>query len=164
MDERLGEHRGQPGQQIEEQEPDPSQSVLDVPADESPDQVEYDQWVERYWKSPDFDLGASYAACVDGRAVAVTYTAADYPGGRAANAFTGVLPEYRGRGLARLVKLAAIRHLTEHDVTLLVTDNDERNAPMLAVNERLGFQPMASHHTYRLDLSGNGLRASAGST
>ena len=137
-------------------------AVLDVPADEPPDRVTYEHWLQRHWSNPDFDLGASYAASVGGRAVAVTYTAADYPGRRAANAFTGVLPAYRGRGLARLVKLAAIRHLAERGVGLLVTDNDERNAPMLAVNTRLGFRPYGSHYIYVRE-SGNGLRASAGS-
>jgi GNAT superfamily N-acetyltransferase len=125
-----------------------SVAVLDVPADESPDRVDYEHWVERHWHNPDFDLGASYAAFVDGRAVAVTYAAADYPGARAANAFTGVLPEYRSRGLARLVKLATIRHLAGRGVTLLVTDNDERNAPMLAVNERLGYRPTTANATF----------------
>jgi len=140
-----------------------SVAVMDVPADESPDQVEYEQWLERHWRNPDFDLAASHAARVDGRAVAITYTAADYPGARAANAFTGVLPEYRDRGLARLVKLAAIRRLAERGVTLLVTDNDERNAPMRAVNARLGFHVHSTHYVYVRE-SGNGFRASAGST
>jgi GNAT superfamily N-acetyltransferase len=140
-----------------------SVAALDVPAEESPDQVEYEQWLERHWRNPDFDLAASFAARIDGRAVAITYTAADYAGARAANAFTAVLPEYRGRGLARLVKLAVIRHLAERGVTLLATDNDERNAPMLAVNGRLGFRPHTAHYVYVRE-SGNGLRASAGST
>lgn len=141
-----------------------SVAALDVPADEPPDRMEYEQWVRSYWESPDFDFGSSYAACVGGRAVAVSYVAVDYPGARAANAFTGVLPEFRRRGLARLVKLAVIRHLAERGVALLVTDNDERNAPMLAVNQRLGFRPLTSHDSYVLERSGNGLRASAGST
>jgi hypothetical protein len=61
------------------------------------------------------------------------------------------------------VKLAVIRHLAERGVTLLATDNDERNAPMLAVNGRLGFRPHTAHYVYVRE-SGNGLRASAGST
>jgi RimJ/RimL family protein N-acetyltransferase len=121
---------------------------LDVPADEPSDRMEYRHWLRGHWQNPDFDLAASYAACVDGRAVAVSYAAADYPGARAATAFTGVLPDYRGRGLARLVKLAVIRHLAARGVALLVTDNDERNAPMLAVNERLGFRPHGAHYMY----------------
>jgi GNAT superfamily N-acetyltransferase len=85
---------------------------------------------------------------VDGRAVAISYTAVDLPRARAANAFTGVLPEQRGQGLARLVKLAVIRHLAEAGVTFLVTENDETNAPMLAVNARLGFRPHGAHYNY----------------
>lgn len=55
---------------------------------------------------------------------------------------------------------AGFRH---RQVTLLVTDNEERNAPMLAVKERLRFRPHTAHDVYVRE-SGNGFRASAGST
>lgn len=125
-----------------------SVAALDVPADEPPDRMDFERWRQAIWESPDFDFTASYAACVDGRPVAISYTAVDLPRARAANAFTGVLPELRGRGLARLVKLAVIRHLAAADVSLLVTENDETNAPMLAVNARLGFRPHGAHFNY----------------
>jgi len=141
-----------------------SVAVLDIPFDEPLNNVEYEQWRRSYWESPDFDFASSYAACVDGRTVAISYVAVDLPGNRAVNAFTGTLPEYRGRGLARTVKLAVIRRLRELGVSHLVTDNHEENAPMLAVNERLGFRPQGAHYNYLLERSGNGLRASAGST
>ncbi len=140
-----------------------SVAVRDIPFDEPLDNVTYEQWRQRYWESPDFDFASSYAACVDGRPVAISYAALDLPGSRAVNAFTGTLPEYRGRGLARTVKLAVIRRLAELGVSLLVTANHEENAPMLAVNERLGFRPHSAHYSYLLERSGNGLRASAGS-
>ncbi len=141
-----------------------SVAMLDVPLDEPPDNVEYEQWRRSSWENPDFDFASSYAACVDGRPVAISYIAVDLPGNRAVNAFTGTLPKYRGRGLARTVKLAVIRRLTELGVSHLVTDNHEENAPMLAVNERLGFRPHGAHYNYLLERSGKGLRASAGST
>ena len=125
-----------------------SVAAQDVPADEPPDRMEFEGWRQATWESPDFDLTASYAACVDGRPVAISYTAVDLPRARAANAFTGVLPELRGRGLARLVKLAVIRHLALAGVSFLVTENDETNAPMLAVNARLGFRPHGAHYNY----------------
>jgi GNAT superfamily N-acetyltransferase len=125
-----------------------SVAALDVPAAEPPDRMEFDRWRQATWESPDLDFAASYAACVDGRAVAISYAAVDLPRARAANAFTGVLPEQRGHGLARLVKLAVIRHLAEAGVSLLVTENDETNAPMLAVNARLGFRPHGAHYNY----------------
>jgi GNAT superfamily N-acetyltransferase len=141
-----------------------SVAVLDIPFDEPLDNVTYEQWRRSYWESPDFDFASSYAACVDHRPVAVSYVAVDLPGARAVNAFTGTLPEYRGRGLARTVKLAVIRRLSELGVSSLLTDNHDENAPMLAVNERLGFRPQGAHYSYLLERSGNGLRASAGST
>jgi hypothetical protein len=34
---------------------------------------------------------------------------------------------------------------------LALTENDETNAPMLAINERLGYRPIASRYSYVLD-------------
>jgi GNAT superfamily N-acetyltransferase len=141
-----------------------SEAALDVPEDEPPDSRDYEQWVRRDWTNPDFDWASGYAAWIDGRAVAISYPAIDLAGGQAANAFTGTLGDYRGRGLARLVKLAVIRRVAELGIPFLVTVNHETNAPMLAVNERLGFRPHGAHYNYVRERSGNGLRASAGST
>jgi RimJ/RimL family protein N-acetyltransferase len=57
---------------------------------------------------------------------------------------TLVDPAHRGRRLGLLVKLANLRHLREHhpDVTELWTANAAANAPMIAVNERLGYEPV----------------------
>jgi len=41
--------------------------------------------------------------------------------------------------------------------------NHDDNAAMLAINERLGFAPAGANYNYVRE-SGNGLRASAGST
>ena len=57
------------------------------------------------------------------------------------NAFTGVLPEYRGRGLATVLKLHAIRLAQQLGVRYIRTNNDSQNAPMLAVNHKLGYKP-----------------------
>jgi len=140
-----------------------SVAALDVPSEEHPDQVELAQWISRYWENPELDWSAGYAAWLDDRAVAISYPAVDRDGARAANAFTGTLPGYRGRGLARLAKLAVIRRLAELGITRLLTVNHDENAAMLAVNERLGFEPASVNYNYVRE-SGNGLRESAGST
>lgn len=65
-----------------------------------------------------------------------------YPEGNYAfNAFTGVLPEYRGRGLATALKLQAIERARSYGAKYIRTNNDSQNAPMLAVNRKLGYQP-----------------------
>lgn len=55
---------------------------------------------------------------------------------------TGVLPEYRGRGLARLLKAAMLEQLLDEypDVQFVRTDNAHTNAGMLAINHALGFR------------------------
>jgi mycothiol synthase len=55
---------------------------------------------------------------------------------------TAVRPAYRGRGLAGALKRATIAWAIGHGVEALETGNDERNAPMRAVNLSLGYQPI----------------------
>jgi mycothiol synthase len=53
---------------------------------------------------------------------------------------TGVLPAYRGKRLATLLKLRGIRYAQEHGNRAISTTNDSPNVAMLALNARLGFQ------------------------
>jgi RimJ/RimL family protein N-acetyltransferase len=50
-------------------------------------------------------------------------------------------PEYRGRGIARAVKLQSLAQAVERGVPFVYTDNDSENAPMLHINEKLGYRP-----------------------
>ena len=128
-----------------------AESVLDEPGDDAIDAVEYEQWLRDYWEHPDIDFDLSQATVVDGRAVAVAYVMVDHESRRALNAYTGSLRAYRGRGFARLAKLAVMRRLVEAGVELVLTENDETNAPMLAINDRLGYRPIESRYSYILD-------------
>jgi len=128
-----------------------AESVLDEPGDDDIDALEYEQWVRDYWNHPDFDFATGRAAVVDGKAVAVAYVIVDPPSRRAFNAYTGTLRAYRGRGLARLAKLGVIRRLAELEIASVLTENDETNAPMLAINDRLGYRPIENRYAYILD-------------
>ena len=57
------------------------------------------------------------------------------------NMHTGVLKEYRGRKIALALKLLAIRYSRACGAVLLRTDNDLQNAPILAINRKLGYKP-----------------------
>ena len=73
----------------------------------------------------------------------------DYPINRTMyNGITGVLPAYRGRGVAKALKLLAIRAAQARGAAIMRTNNDSQNAPMLAVNRALGYRPEPGY--YRL--------------
>ena len=67
---------------------------------------------------------------------------------------TAVLRAYRGRGIARELKHATIAWAIENGLTALETGNDEANAPMRAVNARLGYEPMPDEVLMRGPLFG----------
>lgn len=48
-------------------------------------------------------------------------------------------PLHRGRGLARAVKLQSLAQAVELGVPYVYTDNDSENAPMLHINQELGY-------------------------
>jgi hypothetical protein len=62
------------------------------------------------------------------------------------HSFTGVLRAYRGRRLALALKLLSISAAQRYDVDYLYTNNDSSNAPMLAINRRLGYQESPGIH------------------
>ena len=56
--------------------------------------------------------------------------------------FTGVLREHRGQGLARALKLETLVQAIDLGVAAVETDNDSENAPILHINEELGYDEM----------------------
>ncbi|MBV6457026.1 MAG: hypothetical protein HONBIEJF_00131 [Fimbriimonadaceae bacterium] len=68
------------------------------------------------------------------------------------NEFTGVHPDFRGRGIARSMKSRCIEWLREQGVSSIRTNNDSRNAPMITVNERLGYTAEPGWFLYEADL------------
>ena len=67
---------------------------------------------------------------------------------------TAVLPEYRGRGIAKVLKRATIAWAIDHGLTALETGNDVENAPMRAVNLGLGYKPIPDEVGFRGPLAG----------
>ncbi|MBT2478575.1 GNAT family N-acetyltransferase [Streptomyces sp. ISL-94] len=67
---------------------------------------------------------------------------------------TAVLPEHRGRGLARWMKAASIVQARAAHPQLdgLLTDTADNNPHMRRVNDELGYLPTHTSHEYQLDL------------
>ena len=123
-------------------------ATRDMPSLEPIDDIPYDEWVGHVLEHPIFTSEGSFVAMVDNVAAAVSLLVVDRETGRAANMFTGTLAAYRGRGLGLAVKLASIEWAARNGVTQMVTTNDETNAPMLAINRRLGYIPSGRRVEY----------------
>lgn len=54
--------------------------------------------------------------------------------------YTGVRDEFRGRGLAKALKWLGVVYCRNQGWKSLMTHNDSRNAPMLAVNDQFGYE------------------------
>jgi GNAT superfamily N-acetyltransferase len=73
--------------------------------------------------------------------------------GPVSTAWTGVARTYRGQGLARALKLKTLVQAIELGVTRVRTDNDSGNAPILHLNEELGYRGVPGHVKLQLELS-----------
>ena len=126
-------------------------SSQDEPGDYDFSGLTFEQWRTMSVGHPDFDWELSLGALADGRLVGVSLFCTDRPRGRAMNVGTGVLREHRNRGLATLMKRHGLTCAAEAGITRVITQNDDTNAPMLAINRRLGYEPFATRHGWTLD-------------
>jgi RimJ/RimL family protein N-acetyltransferase len=63
------------------------------------------------------------------------------------NEMTGVIPQYRRRGLAIALKLLVVQFARAVGVDLIRTFNDSMNEPMLAVNRRMGYRSFTTSYS-----------------
>ena len=129
-----------------------SAGALDEPVANPPAPMPFAEWRAEVWDQPTFTSDGSFVAGAAGTAAAVAllYVAPELR--RGLNAFTATLPQFRGRGFATAAKIATMRWAAAHEITRVSTTNDDTNAPMLAINARLGYQPLGRVLTMRREL------------
>ena len=117
-------------------------ALRDVPVgSEAPSARPYDEWVAETIDAPDALPDLSLVALVDGEVVGwAGLCALSGEEGTAENLLTGVLREARGRGIATALKIEQARRAKRAGFLRIETVNDEANAPMRAVNARLGYE------------------------
>ena len=103
----------------------------------------YDDWLAGIWNSPAMVLDLSMAAVHDDQVIGFTLGNGDHT--KIWSQMTATMPEFRGRGLAKLVKCAALHRAADAGVRGAYTANYDGNSPMIAVNEWLGYYRVATH-------------------
>ncbi|HWI61256.1 MAG TPA: GNAT family N-acetyltransferase [Symbiobacteriaceae bacterium] len=107
--------------------------------DQFPD---YDQWVKLDMERADLAPDCVILAADGDRLVAMTSLSPTGEPETMTPDYTCVHPEYRGRGLALAVKVLGVRAARRHGAQYIRTNNDSTNAPMLAVNWKLGYKKL----------------------
>jgi GNAT superfamily N-acetyltransferase len=114
-----------------------------VPPGDPENRVTLDEWRDFVLGNPLLDdEGSVVVLDAEDRVVSLSWLLVDRSRLRAENEWTATLPQLRGRGLARLAKVATIRWAAEHGLTEIVTGNDPDNLPMRELNRRLGYKEL----------------------
>jgi GNAT superfamily N-acetyltransferase len=116
----------------------------DVPAEERSVVPPFAEWKELELERETTPPEAQFAAVADDGQVLgyALLNVSDVEDGIAYHGMTGTARAARGRGVASAIKRAVILWARdEANLKVLRTTNEERNAPMLAINRKLGYRP-----------------------
>jgi GNAT superfamily N-acetyltransferase len=120
-----------------------AQARADVPSATPRPRFTLEEWRAETIDSPLIDLDASVVVFEREEPVALAWLYSDRMGHRAEALMAATRRDRRGRGLATLAKIESSRRAAGLGIERILTSNDFDNAPMLAVNRRLGFTPTA---------------------
>ena len=124
---------------------------LDEPGPMDFSGMTYETWRRHMWENPEKDHELSMVALANRVVVGSTFLRTDRASGRGANGGTGVIRAFRGRGIGLLMKQHSLARAAAAGITTVITENDETNAPMLAINARLGYEPSGVEHSWVLE-------------
>jgi GNAT superfamily N-acetyltransferase len=124
---------------------------IDMPGDEPETAMTLADWKLDDFGVPDLSDEGSFVALVGERAVSLAFLAVDSSRKLGYNQMTATLPEFRRRGLALAVKLSAARWAQANGLERILTENDAKNAGMLAINEHLGYRRLYEQTKWSLE-------------
>ena len=117
-----------------------STARLGVPRSAPATPISFSFFEQNILSDAEFLWDASFVALKDSRIIGFTGAYRNGAGGLAAQWLTAVTREMRGQRIALALKVKQLEALKQLGFQAVRTDNDTRNAAMLAVNNRLGFE------------------------
>jgi GNAT superfamily N-acetyltransferase len=106
----------------------------------------FEQWKKEFFPEKSSRKDWVFIALDDDRFVGVTQLFQTEETGTVYTNYTGVRKEYRGRGIAKALKLISIQSAKKEGVHTMTTDSEENNAPMQHINRSLGYLPGKGHY------------------
>lgn len=122
----------------------------DIPTFEPLTQLPYETWQSSQLESPTFNYDG-YIVAVAPNGDYVGYSFIEMALGdptKLYTAVTGVLRDWRRKGIATALKVRVIDFAKQYGATRIETDNEENN-PMYDLNMQLGFKPLPAWLTFK---------------
>jgi mycothiol synthase len=126
---------------------------LDVPRADTPTPLTFEFFEENILNDAETLPDVSFYGLREDRIIGFTGAFKGARDGWIDQWLTAVKREARGQGIATALKVKQIESAKALGFTHIRTDNDSRNAAMLAVNEKLGFQRQPAVLVMRKDFS-----------
>jgi GNAT superfamily N-acetyltransferase len=114
-------------------------SAMTTPSSEEWNPTPFEEWKRYVTSGPGYAPDAFFVALDGNRPIALSFLELR-TGGHASNGYTGVHPDYQGRGIARALKLRTVEWAQANGIDYIGTGNDPNNKPMLAINQDLGYE------------------------
>ncbi len=99
----------------------------------------FDKYVEYAITGPSVLPDGFYVAVKGEEFIGLSHILVSEAGISLYQGLSGVKPQYRRCGIGLAMKVRGIAYARANGYTLLVAENDAKNIPMLAMNEKLGF-------------------------
>jgi GNAT superfamily N-acetyltransferase len=126
----------------------------DIPRDDKPTSFTFDEFADIFFADEEFLWDVSMFAFDNDKMIGFTLIHEMDNKSVIFQALTAVDKDHRGRGLAKALKSRAMRRAKRKGVTEVHCDNDTRNAPMISINNKLGYKPKPGMISMRKHLQG----------
>jgi mycothiol synthase len=112
----------------------------DIPGFDDVTAEPFEEWMKHFMRRPTDSPEATFIAVADEEVIGYAKLSLTAPTA-AGNSMTAVKRTWRGRGIARALKVTEINWAIANGYTELHTSNEERNDSINRLNARLGYRP-----------------------